>query len=221
MDISKHLDFFNPIDCNLPVHIIGVGAIGSHVAEILARLGFNDFKIYDFDKVEPKNLANQMFVHADIGQEKVYSVMEMIHSINPTAILHGHTQGWKGQPLDGIVILSVDSVEVRQQIVERNYFNNRISIMMDFRMGLSDSQHYAADWKDEKQKESFRNSMEFSAAEAKENVPVSACGSTMAIIPTIKVITSLGASNLINFLKDKPLKKMILIDAFTYDILAL
>ena len=37
MDIIKHLEFFNPLEMEDSIHIIGLGAIGSTVAETLTR----------------------------------------------------------------------------------------------------------------------------------------------------------------------------------------
>ena len=62
--------------------------------------------------------------------------------------------------------------------------------------------------------------MNFTQEEAEAATPVSACGSTLSVIPTIKVITSLGVANFINFVKGQPLKKMILIDAFDFEVTA-
>ena len=64
------------------------------------------------------------------------------------------------------------------------------------------------------------NNQSITQEEAEAATPVSACGSTLSVIPTIKVITSLGVANFINFVKGQPLKKMILIDAFDFEVTA-
>ena len=80
--------------------------------------------------------------------------------------------------------------------------------MFDFRTRLTDAQHYAADW-------SYK-SMNFSHEEAQEETPVSACGVTLSVAPTIRIIVACGVSNFVNFVKKEPLKKMIQIDAFSF-----
>ena len=92
--------------------------------------------------------------------------------------------------------------------------------MFDFRMRLTDAQHYAADWSDQKMVETFIKSMAFSHDEAKEATPVSACNITLSVVPTVREVVALGVSNFINFVKGGPLKKMILIDAFAFDVVA-
>jgi len=44
------------------VDIIGAGATGSHVVMLLAILGFTNIHVWDFDRVEAHNLANQSFM---------------------------------------------------------------------------------------------------------------------------------------------------------------
>ena len=52
MDLSRHISVFNPTAVKHDIHIIGVGATGSFVAMMLARMGVPVINIYDFDDVE-------------------------------------------------------------------------------------------------------------------------------------------------------------------------
>jgi len=61
LNLAKSYDFFKPEEVKERIHIIGCGSVGSAVAELLARFGLTKLTLYDFDKVEPKNLANQLF----------------------------------------------------------------------------------------------------------------------------------------------------------------
>ncbi len=49
---------------------------------------------------------------------------------------------------------------------------------------------------------------------------MSACNITLSVVPTVREVVALGVSNFINFVKGGPLKKMILIDAFAFDVVA-
>jgi hypothetical protein len=49
-------------------------------------------------------------------------------------------------------------------------------------------------------------------------MPVSACGTALNVIPTVRLITAVGISNWMNFVKENKIKKVILIDAFRYTI---
>jgi molybdopterin/thiamine biosynthesis adenylyltransferase len=222
MDLSKSYEFFKPDMLESRVHIIGCGAIGSTVAENLVRFGITKITLYDFDTVEAHNIANQMFRHTDIGKLKIDALAEYLTEINPecAADLKLVKEGWTGQRLSGYVFLCVDNIDLRREIATACKENTFVKGMFDFRMRLTDAQHYAADWSDQKMVETFIKSMAFSHDEAKEATPVSACNITLSVVPTVREVVALGVSNFINFVKGGPLKKMILIDAFAFDVVA-
>lgn len=222
MDLSKSYEFFKPDMLESRVHIIGCGAIGSTVAENLVRFGITKITMYDFDTVEAHNIANQMFRHTDIGKLKIDALAEYLTEINPECAsdLKLVKDGWTGQRLSGYVFLCVDNIDLRREIATACKENTFVKGMFDFRMRLTDAQHYAADWSDQKMVETFIKSMGFSHDEAKEATPVSACNITLSVVPTVREVVALGVSNFINFVKGGPLKKMILIDAFAFDVVA-
>ena len=75
MDLSKSYDYFQPEKDTARIHIIGCGSVGATVAENLARCGITKFTLWDFDTVEPHNLANQIFRQHDIGKTKVEALL--------------------------------------------------------------------------------------------------------------------------------------------------
>lgn len=216
-NMSKHLEFFDPINqIDGEIHIIGCGAIGSTLAEMLTRMGVQHLHLYDFDTVSPHNLANQMFRFIDIATPKVYALEGMLTGINMDIGLTLHPDGWTtGTTLSGYVFLCVDNIDLRRQIVTENQYNKSIKAMFDFRMRLTDAQHYAALWNPAGIEFLLKN-MAFTHDEAKEATPINACGTSLNIIPTVRSIVSLGLANFINLLKTGELKKMILIDAFSF-----
>ena len=87
MDLAKQSEYFNPINVTDEIHIIGLGAIGSTLAEQLARMGFTNFYIYDFDRIEEKNIVNQNFYMSDVLDAKTDAIMQLIANINEEAAL--------------------------------------------------------------------------------------------------------------------------------------
>ena len=219
MDLSKSYEFLQPEKVTDRIHLIGCGSVGSTLAELLARAGFTKITLYDFDTVESHNLANQMFVQADVHRPKVEAVAERILAINPMAAddLKIKPMGWKGQKLNGYVFLAVDNIDLRRQIAEENKGNPFIKAMFDFRTRLIDAQHYAANWKNVKDIESFLGTMNFSHEEAKKETPVSACNVELSVAATIWNVCIAGICNFINFVKGEELKKMVLVNPFTFD----
>lgn len=64
------------------IAIIGLGSIGSFLSEILARSGFMKLTLVDMDFVDEENLDNQNFNESDIGLAKVEAVENRIKKIN-------------------------------------------------------------------------------------------------------------------------------------------
>lgn len=223
MDLSKSYDFFKPEMCASRIHIIGCGSVGSTVAELLARFGLSNMTLYDFDSVEPHNLANQMFTRNDLMKNKAEAVYQMISSINEDCAANTKiaTEGYVDQKLGGYVFLCVDNIELRKKIAEDNKYNMNIKAMFDFRTRLVDAQAYAANWRDTASVKAFINSMNFSHEEAKKETPVSACNVELSVAPTIRMICAAGVSNFVNFVRVNELKKLIVINAFNFEILAL
>jgi molybdopterin/thiamine biosynthesis adenylyltransferase len=219
MNLNKQYEFFNPMEVTDEVHIIGCGAIGSSVAEMLTRLGFPKLHLYDFDKVSDHNITNQMFRMIDVGCPKVNALAAQLKEINPDIQLELHDKGWNEYSrVTGIVFIAVDSIEVRKEIVQTYKYNRDITFVSDCRMRLTDAQYYAAAWNNEKEINRLYNSMDFTSEEAKASTPVSACGTTLSVTPTVRTIVSLAVSNLINFLNKQPHKTLINIDAFAMNI---
>lgn len=65
-----------------------MGAVGSRVAEVLVRLGFDRLTIYDFDIVEDVNVTNQIYEFADIGRRKVEALTDHLKRINPHVVIN-------------------------------------------------------------------------------------------------------------------------------------
>ena len=221
MDLTKSIEYFDPVNVRGKCHIIGCGSVGSTIAENLARLGVTKFVLYDFDIVEPHNLANQMFIESDIKSLKVEAVSRILNEINPEVKqdIQIFAEGWKpGMRLSGYVFLCVDSIDVRKQIVKENLYNKSVLAMFDFRTRLEDAQHYAADWNDKKMVENLVASMDFTHEEAAEATPVSACNIPLGVAPTVRIVANYGVANFMNFIRGKGLKKMIFTDIFNFDI---
>lgn len=223
MNLNKSYDFFNPNEVNGRIHIVGCGSVGSSIAENLARYGITNITLWDFDKVESHNIVNQMFTNKHIGMSKVEALKDIIVEINPDAESHIELkpEGWNGQMLTGYVFLAVDNIEIRKEIVKKNFNNLNIKAMFDFRTELEGAQHYAARWNNIKEKQAFLESMNFSHEEASAETQVSACGTVLGVATTVRIISELGVNNFVYFVKNGDIKKMVIffgnqfaIDAF-------
>lgn len=218
MDLSKSYEFFAPEKYNTRIHIIGCGSVGSTLAENLVRCGLTKITLWDFDKVEAHNIVNQMFRQQDVGKLKAEALKDILIDINPEVkdTIEVKTDGWQGKLLSGYIFLCVDSIDLRREFVEKHMNSPTVKAVFDFRTSLESAQHYAADWNDIDMKKNLLSSMQFSHDEAAEETPVSACGVTLGVATTVRLICALGVNNFINFVKGNGIKKFVMIDGFNY-----
>lgn len=212
IDLNKCCEVFDPHEEleDTPVHVIGCGAIGSHVAEVLARLGVDNIYLYDDDKVASHNIANQMFKHSDIGKYKTECVMEMIKDINPGCEVHIHNRRVQGETLKGYIFMCMDSIVPRKLIAEANQYNYKCKAIFDFRMGLFSGQFYCADTPE--RKEALLKTMNFTDEEADKNTPKSACNFELSVVYTIKCLVGVGMYEAVNAIKNTPTTFTTLLD---------
>lgn len=223
MDLIKSFEFFDPAKCDGTVHIIGCGSVGGCLAELIVRLGVTNLVLYDFDEVEPHNIANQLYTTEDLGKPKVEALAKYLTKINPelanTMELVG--KGWKpGMKLDGYIFLAVDNIDTRRAIAESVVGNPFVKAIFDIRTRLVDAQHFAADWSKPDMQKALLNSMAFTHEEAKAATPMSACHVELSVAPTIRCITSLCVANFMNFLCGRGIRKLIEFNPFSPDIMA-
>ncbi len=107
------------------VAIVGMGALGSVAAELLARAGVGRLKLIDFDILEMNNLQRQaLYVTEDAGRPKVDAARERIAAINPDVTVDAvmdHLERRNLPWLDDadLVIDGTDNMETRFLINER------------------------------------------------------------------------------------------------------
>ncbi|CAG34866.1 conserved hypothetical protein [Desulfotalea psychrophila LSv54] len=66
------------------VTIVGIGAVGGHAMEGLARSGIGHLRLVDFDRIDPSNINRQLLaLDSTVGRLKVELAQERIYQINP------------------------------------------------------------------------------------------------------------------------------------------
>lgn len=220
MDLSKSFEYFDPNAVDGKCHIIGCGSVGSTIAENLARLGITKFVLYDFDIVEPHNLTNQMFVNADIKKPKIEATKRIITDINPEAesTIELHPEGYTGQKLNGYVFLAVDNIDLRREICTKQKQNQNIKVVFDVRTGLESASVYAALWGDLRQVKNLLASMNYTHEEASAAAPVTACGRTLGVAPTVRIASTFAVVQFINFIRKKELKPIVICNVFGLEV---
>ena len=66
------------------VTIAGIGAVGGHALEAMARCGIGTIRIIDSDSVSESNINRQIIaLHSTVGRKKVEVAAERVRDINP------------------------------------------------------------------------------------------------------------------------------------------
>lgn len=213
MDTIKHIEFFNPDNIIEDINVIGVGAVGAHIAEQLVRLGVPFITIWDFDTVEEHNITNQIFTTEDIGKAKTKALKEKLLKINPDVIVITHGK-YTQQVLTGYVFLTVDSVETRKLILDKATTNTSIKLFIDCRIGLETGMVIFSNTID---RNAFNHHLSMSSFKDSEvTVGVSACGTTLSVSPSVLSVVSVAVAGLINYSKGEHLPYIVQLDAFTF-----
>jgi hypothetical protein len=84
--------------CDLRIAVLGLGALGSMLAETLVRAGVRDIALLDGDVVMAGNVCRHTATLVDVGKPKVAVVAQRLRQISPTVrvteipeVLHGPT----------------------------------------------------------------------------------------------------------------------------------
>jgi|SRR3990167_7383800 len=143
---SRQRHIFDPANIQARITIVGAGSIGSNLALLLSRLGITDITVYDDDKVEAHNLGHQAYRLFDIDTPKVAALKDIIKDATGTLIT-AIEEKTDGKNIDtDILILAVDSMEARENIVA----NAKYSFLVDGRMGGETFNIFACDSMDDK-----------------------------------------------------------------------
>lgn len=104
------------------VTVIGMGATGSAVAELLTRAGIKKLKIIDRDIVEKSNLIRQtLYTVNHIGLSKIEAAIVALSEINPQVTVEGFALELNAISAhillrEGIIFDCTDNIETRQII---------------------------------------------------------------------------------------------------------
>ena len=115
------------------ITVIGAGAVGSFTALSLVKMGVGAVEVYDFDTVSVENLGPQWFRVCDLGRPKVEALADQLAAFGGNVI--PHAERFLAQPVSGIVICTVDSMDARIALWRHLRKCRRVELYLDARMG--------------------------------------------------------------------------------------
>lgn len=125
------------------VDIIGVGATGSKVAVLAAKLGVQNLHVWDPDTVAAHNIANQEYDLAHVGQLKVDALQQVIERATGLKITAHPVAVNGGESFGDVVFLLTDTMVSRKTIWDTSLrMKLRTKLVIETRMGVDEGRIY-------------------------------------------------------------------------------
>jgi len=201
----RQLDIVPPEKLGFPITVIGAGAIGSAVTVGLAKMGCSDITVWDTDRLDEVNIPNQLCKPSMVGRPKVEALAELVNELTEMHIKQMYRR-YSGQYLEGVVIVAVDNMTTRQIVWKRVKLNQKISLLIDARMGAEFARIYTIHPMNIEEVDFYEQNL-YSNDEA-EHLPCS--GRSIIYCPT--VIAGLVTLIIKQYAVNYPVPREILID---------
>ena len=142
VNFLRHNAFFGPEDAqDTTLNIIGVGATGSWVGLLAAKMGWHNFRVWDPDIVESHNCPNQAYDISFLNQKKVDAFEQTLKRFNPQVQVEKYDCYFESSEhihlLDDAVFVAVDSLSARKDIFSSLHKNDNLNIVFETSMGFT------------------------------------------------------------------------------------
>ena len=209
-DYTKQKELIEPNQTTQRVNIIGCGALGSWVAFILLKMGFNNIYVYDFDTIEEHNIPNQLFREQQIGIPKVDALRDIYEEFfddttdqNRLTILNRRLDESNCQ-IGGLTLCCVDTMAGRKELYTNMFKYGNSDIWIEGRIGLYGAYIYSLCEKNKETLDGYESTL-YNDSEAE----VSSCGVSQTALPSALNCATVMVMQLIEYLTgNKPLNKI-------------
>ena len=186
-----------------PIHIVGAGATGSRVFMSLVELGLTNLHVYDYDIVEPHNLANQAYLHRHIGLPKVIALQNLAADKLGVSMwqlpMQFINERIDQRQFDGFLFLLTDTMASRRKIMESQNTgaDSMLLHVFETRMAAAHGNVYHFSPVNKSQRDAW-----FGSLISDDEGEVSLCGTSISVGATASLIANLAVWEFINFLLD-------------------
>jgi hypothetical protein len=187
IDNLRHYSVFDADQFTQKIDVIGAGAVGSRVALGLAKLGVQQLRVWDFDVVEPHNIANQVYGHPHVGMKKAEAIAAIIKDYTNTTVEAMSERVTGEQELSPVVFLLTDTMKSRKEIWKKAVRGRMdIAAMFEGRMGVDTARVYWVRPLQPSHVAQYEATL-YDDGEAE----VSPCGATISVGPTAETLSGL------------------------------
>jgi molybdopterin-synthase adenylyltransferase len=196
-------------DMRTPIMIVGAGGIGSFTTLTLAKMGFDNLIVYDFDTIEEHNLPNQFYRHKDVGRPKVEALCDIVEEFTGVTIQYFDGK-WVASDLNlyrPIVLISaVDNMMTRKEMWDGWTAMKDGCWFVDGRMGADQAEVYVIPSGDLKAFRLYNTHLWLDA----DTAPLPC--TSKATMYNVLTIASLIANNVRLALMGEPVRPAVIID---------
>lgn len=135
---SRFSEIVPPEAQSKEIHIVGAGGIGSWLTLSLAKSGYRNLTVYDFDHIETPNVGVQLYGPHHRGLPKVWALRSIVESLTGTRIhpvIARVPDGAEIPPTADKVCLVTDSLASRRGVVDHLRQQGRTGTVLDIRTG--------------------------------------------------------------------------------------
>lgn len=160
------------------ITVLGVGGVGSYVADQLAGLGVCRISVYDPDVVEEVNPGNQRYGQVHVGMPKCEALFELCHEKSGVNVDWHQCEANGSEPMGTVVFMCVNGLPLRRRLM-RNIvrYNPHVQLVIEARMGTTWGQVYAIDPRQAWQVQRWMTRTQGDGVD----VGVTACGSKISV----------------------------------------
>lgn len=160
--LTRQAELISSKQRGVSIVMVGAGAVGSFTALALAKMGFLNQRVIDFDVIDEENMNCQFYREGDIGLPKVIALNMLLKDfIGETVKAENSKIGPTDVVSSDIVISSVDNMEIRKHLFE----TSTCKYLIDPRMSAEYATLRVVDMSDEEDKADYAKSL-FSDEEA-------------------------------------------------------
>jgi len=164
MDFNRQHNIFNPNEQKLNITIVGAGSTGSYMAFALAKFGYRNVKVIDYDIVEAHNIPVQIYKPRDEGRLKVEALAQEIYEHTGERIVCENKKIDECYSFEtdaySVVVVCVDNMEARKIIYQQMKTSGQPVRLIDTRMGGEGFSIHTCDMGNLENREQYEKSLE-------------------------------------------------------------
>jgi hypothetical protein len=210
MEMLRQQRYFDPHNHkNIPIDIIGLGAVGSYVAWFLSKTGMKNLSFWDHDKIEDHNIPNQCFLEEHTNMLKVQAAGMMTKLGSGLTPKENKKKVKKGGSFrfGKIVFLLVDSMKARKEIWDEFLkFKLATELVVETRMGVDSCRVYSINPCNQNHIDKWEKTL-YTDEESSESL----CGAAESIVTMASMTASMAVTQMIKWLKGGDVENEVIV----------